>query len=84
MKNILKKIIIYLKSFVISHPGLKNILIKILNYFPEFKAILKKAGHTGNVLVMNHINGPEHLSPQAKKIYSDLKEAIEQNKKSVK
>lgn len=84
MKKILKKIIIHLKSFVISHPGLKNILIKILNYFPEFKARLKRVGHTGNVLVMNHINGPEHLSPEAKKIYSNLKETIEHNKKSIK
>ena len=86
MKNFIKKVIVKLKNFINRHPKIKMSVLKVLNNFPSLKTRLKRIGSSSTIdnskfkiqnLELNH------LSPQAKKIYFDLKNAIEQRKNEV-
>lgn len=86
MKSLIKKVIVKLKNFINRHPKIKMSVLKVLNNFPSLKTRLKRIGSPSTIdnskfkiqnLELNH------LSPQAKKIYFDLKDAIERRKKEV-
>ncbi|MHB1646866.1 MAG: class I SAM-dependent methyltransferase [bacterium] len=84
-RRIIKKVLLNLKSKINARPKLKKLLLMLLSPFPKFKERLKKMG-CQDAVITNHneskeisIETPE-LSPHAQKIYSDLKNAIEERK----
>lgn len=83
IKRVLKQILRNLARFINAHPKLKAKSTSILNYFPAVKSRLKRADQTYHYTPINHITCSEQLSPRAKKIYNDLKAAIEQRQGDV-
>ena len=67
---------------------LKAVVAKLLSPFPQLAARLRLVGNphpTGRPHILNPmengVGGIENLSPRARKIYFDLKAAIEQRQK---
>ena len=81
-KRVTKQMLVSLKHHINSHPRLKMNLLTILNRFPTLKARLRQIGqqHVVAQTPFPIIEGPAQLSPRAKKIYNDLKNAIELQK----
>ena len=86
-RRVLKRKLIELKHYINVRPKLKYKIINILNKFPTLKARLKRIGNseqsyhvTQNTKLEIKNSEFSHLSPQAKRIYFDLKYAIEQRK----
>ena len=84
-RRVSKQVLLSIKYRINSHPKLKRKLLNLLNRFPEVKARLKKIGNAPYPIQSINIlhtqgNAPVQLSPQAKKIYSDLETAIEKQK----
>ena len=94
-RRILKSKLIETKHYINAQPSLKYKIMNILDKFPKLKARLKRVGQNNYSSSENlefipqnstfNIQHSElsHLSPQAKKIYNDLKRAIEQRKNEV-
>ena len=85
-RRVLKSLVSKIISKINENPKIKSKLLKILNNFPSLKVRLIRIGSPSTIdnskfkiqnLELNH------LSPQAKKIYFDLKNAIEQRKNEV-
>jgi O-antigen chain-terminating methyltransferase len=78
-----------LKMFFYMHPRLKRCALQCLTPFPGLKARLKRVGSLPSEILESSINRGEslcvgglgHLSPRARRIYHDLKSAIEQHQK---
>ncbi len=89
-RRVIKNLALKMKNYIVARPKLKYKLINILNKFPTLKARLRRVGTTGQShhIIQNSklkIQNLElsHLSPQAKQIYLQLKDAIEQRKNEV-
>ncbi len=93
----IKNLVLKMKNYINSNPKLKMKIISILNRFPKLKARLKRVSQDNYFLSDNskltawNALGCKsqnlelsHLSPEAKKIYNDLKYAIEQKQKASK
>ena len=92
LKALLKKIIVPLIDFVIKRPSIKRIAKKIIDRFPSLKERLKSIAISSGILevqgrILKNSNEDKAVSvevsdlpPQAQKIYSDLKKAIEDKK----
>ena len=78
-RKTLKKALLSLKDHINANPKLKMKVISILNRFPKLKARLKRVGKENSPIptTIIPIDGPVQLSPRAKKIYNDLKKAID-------
>lgn len=96
-RRIVKNMLLQLKNNINANPKLKIKIISTLNRFPALKARLKRVGQDNYFLSDNskltawNALGYKsqnlelsHLSPEAKKIYNDLKYAIEQKQKASK
>ncbi len=83
-RRVLKKILISVKNYINTNPRLKMKLVGILNNFPKLKKRLKRVGQVDHheesrafqVDEYTNENSEVQLSPEAKKIYNDLKQAI--------
>ena len=89
-RRVIKNLALKIKNYINTRPQLKYKIINILNKFPTLKARLKRIGNTEQSCHATEnskykIQNLElsHLSPQAKRIYNDLKYAIEQRKNEV-
>ncbi len=82
-RRTLKNLALKIKNHINAHPKLKIKITNILNHFPTLKARLKKIAQAHHHMPSGYIIGPEQLSPRAKKIYNDLKAAIEQRLQEV-
>jgi FkbM family methyltransferase len=82
-RRVVRQIVIHLKRYVSSHPGLKALALRLLTPFPGLKSRLKNVGSPIPIAETLPISndGRENLSPRARQIYSDLKCAIEQRQK---
>jgi hypothetical protein len=92
LKALLKKIIVPFMDFVLKRPSIKHNAKKVLERFPSLKTRLKSLAISSGILKVeglvlkntnesNALNAEvSELSPHAKKIYSDLKNAIEERK----
>ena len=83
-RRVAKTYLLRLKPIVVRSPRLKKIVFILLKPFPTLSAKLRMAGHTN--LTTHHAthympDNQQDLSPHAKQIYIQLKQAIEQNKK---
>ena len=89
-RRVLKRKLIELKHYINARPKFKYKIINILNKFPTLQARLKRIGNTeyecsiiqGSKIEIQNLEFM-HLSPQAKKIYNDLKYIIEQRKNEI-
>ncbi len=86
-RRVVKRKILEIKNFINTKPQLKSKIMKILDHFPKLKSRLKRIGQQHPVILATtsiefinerrEVNGESiNLSPQAKKIYNDLKIAI--------
>ena len=83
-RRMLKQTLIRVKHYINARPALKARLIYLLYRFPKLKARLKRIGNIQySTFHIQHSISPNTLSPEAKRIYSDLKDAIERRKKEV-
>ena len=95
-RRVVRKACIHLKLFVSARPHLKAFTLRWLSLFPALKERLKRVGSQSQpdlhpfqqaaacvspAGVTVTIEGPEQLSPRARRIYNDLKAAIEQRRK---
>jgi O-antigen chain-terminating methyltransferase len=87
-RRILRRMLISIKSGISSRPLLKAMAARVLSPFPQLDARLRSMGnatYSGSPSIINPrvqgIEGLEHLSPNARKIYFDLKAAVEQRQK---
>jgi O-antigen chain-terminating methyltransferase len=87
-RRILRHVLISIKSGISDRPLLKAAAARLLSPFPQLDARLRLMGNTisfGNPTINNpreeSTEGLEHLSPRARKIYIDLKAAVEQRQK---
>jgi O-antigen chain-terminating methyltransferase len=78
----LRLALMHLKLYVSRRPRLKRTISKCLQPFPRLHERLRKVGATQAQPVgqSNH-EGTEHLTPHARRIYHDLKAAIEQRQR---
>jgi O-antigen chain-terminating methyltransferase len=78
----LRLALMHLKLYVSRRPRLKHTISKCLQPFPRLHERLRKVGATQAQPVgqSNH-EGTEHLTPHARRIYHDLKAAIEQRQR---
>jgi chemotaxis protein histidine kinase CheA len=88
-RRLLKQWLISAKQKINQKPTLKKRLIRILSVFPRLKARLKRVSYVGlpnSALISSHIESSSvpttqqaylDLSQRAKKIYAQLKQAIE-------
>ena len=86
-RRVVKRKILEIKNFINTKPQLKSKIMKILDHFPKLKSRLKRIGQQHPVILATtsiefinerrEVNGESiNLSPQARKIYNDLKIAI--------
>ena len=86
-RRIVKRKILEIKNFIHTKPQLKSKIMKILDHFPKLKSRLRRIGQQYPVILATtsiefinerrEVNGKSiNLSPQARKIYNDLKIAI--------
>lgn len=82
LTRVVKKALISLKHRINAHPKLKVKVLNVLNSFPALKTRLKRVGQVNRLTqyTIAHVKGPIGLSPQVKKIYTDLKKAIDLEK----
>jgi len=81
----LRSVLITMKSRISSVPLLKTLAARTLSFFPKLDARLRLVGNpcpTKHSHIFGYgIEGIENLSPRARKIYFDLKDAIEQRQR---
>ncbi|EQB34356.1 hypothetical protein M947_11345 [Sulfurimonas hongkongensis] len=83
-RRTLKKLAIKIKNYTNAHPKLKKQITNILNHFPSLKARLRRIGNDYNLPPnIKYPISQDALSPRTKKVYNDLKVAIEQKEKEV-
>jgi len=84
-RRVTRKLIIRAKEYLNKRPKLKSLVKFCLKPFPGLQERLKRVGNTNNYGVYHSESSSEiqysNLSPTAKKIYNDLKRAIEERKK---
>ena len=81
-RRIAKSILLKLKSFVARSPKLKNLVLILLKPFPSLSSRLRRVGQANfHVAQYTMPQTQQDLSPRAKQIYAQLKQAIEQNNK---
>jgi O-antigen chain-terminating methyltransferase len=87
-RRILRRMLISVKSGISSCPLLKAMAARLLSPFPQLDTRLRSMGNPisteGPPIINTREEGPEglqHLSPRARKIYFNLKTAVEQRQK---
>lgn len=81
MKQLIKTILLSLKCYLNNHPKLRMKILYLLNCFPNLKSRLKRLdAKNHNQDLIFHIEGPEELTPYAKKVYHDLTKALSAHK----
>jgi SAM-dependent methyltransferase len=87
-KRYLRSGIISIKSKIAPRPFLKAMAVRLLSPFPRIKARLRLIQNPHHTIPQDTLNlmegsveGLDHLSPRARKTYSDLKSAIAQRQK---
>jgi O-antigen chain-terminating methyltransferase len=82
-RRTLRLALMHLKLYVSRRPRLKSITLKCLQPFPRLQERLKKVGAETqhHPVVQPTPEGSEYLTPYARRIYHDLKAAIEQRQK---
>jgi len=79
-RRVVKKVLLTSKHSINAHPKIKMKLMEMLEHFPVLKERLRKVGKeefsTTPVATTHCPHTPSQLSPQAQKIYDDLKQAI--------
>lgn len=78
-RQLVLQVLMRIKLCVVTRPGLKAIVLRGLAAFPGVKSRLMMAvSQPAPESVPFAIDGPEELSPRARKIYNDLKLAMNQ------
>jgi O-antigen chain-terminating methyltransferase len=87
-RRILRRALISIKCGIYDRPLLKAVVARLLSPFPQLEMRLRSMGNaisTGGPFITNSreegTEGLEYLSPRARKIYFDLKTAVEQRQK---
>jgi len=84
-RRVTRKLIIRAKGYLNKRRKLKSFVKICLKPFPGLQERLKRVGNTNNYVTYNSESSSEiqylNLSPTAKKIYNDLKKAVEERKK---
>jgi FkbM family methyltransferase len=83
-RRVLRSVLIFIISRLSGCPLLKTLVARLLSPFPQLDSRLRLFGNLplkGGNTMEDGIEGIENLSPMAKKIYFDLKAAIEQRQK---
>jgi O-antigen chain-terminating methyltransferase len=82
-RRIVKSLTLSLKHKIARSPKLKRIVFILLKTFPKLTVRLKRVGQAGFNPIANQTQPPQELrdlSPRAKQIYVQLKQAIENQK----
>jgi len=84
-RRVTRKLIIRAKEYLNKRQKLKSFVKICLKPFPGLQERLKRVGNTNNYVTYNSESSSEiqylNLSPTAKKIYNDLKKAVEERRK---
>jgi len=87
-RRILRRMLISIKCGISDRPLLKAMVARLLLPFPQLGARLRSMGNTISTgkppipsPMEEGVEGIEHLSPRVRKIYFDLKAAVEQRQK---
>jgi len=83
LRQIVRLLVLNLKNKVTRSPKLKRIVFILLKPFPKLTVRLKRVGQAGFNPIANQTQPPQELrdlSPRAKQIYVQLKQAIENQK----
>lgn len=84
-RRVTRKLIIRAKAYLNKRRKLKSFVKICLKPFPGLQERLKRVGNTNNYVTYNSESSSEiqylNLSPTAKKIYNDLKKAVEERRK---
>lgn len=84
-RRVTRKLIIRAKEYLNKRRKLKSFVKVCLKPFPGLQERLKRIGNTNNYVTYNSESSSEiqylNLSPTAKKIYDDLKKAVEERRK---
>jgi O-antigen chain-terminating methyltransferase len=84
-RRVTRKLIIRAKEYLNKRRKLKSFVKICLKPFPGLQERLKRVGNTNNYVTYNSESSSEiqylNLSPTAKKIYDDLKKAVEERRK---
>jgi hypothetical protein len=76
-----KRVLVRVMAEVARHPPLKAKAASLINRYPDLKARLKGlAVASGGDSALTMVEGPQDLSLRARRVYTDLLEAVEKNK----